>query len=174
MFPKYLPFAFLAILGFLSCKAYRLTEHSPEPTLQTPKSPKSSIDEKRLAIVHYADNFINTPYKYAGKTPKRGFDCSGFTYFVLKKYNVEVSPSSAAQSKQGVKKRISKAEPGDLLFFKKPKSGRIFHVAMIYSNSKDKTEIIHSTSSRGVIIDDLFQSSYWKPKISHVRDVINK
>ena len=121
----------------------------------------------RRQLVAEAKLLIGSPYKYAGTTPK-GFDCSGFTRYVYNKaVNMKLSRSSSQQSQAGKKVKLSKAIPGDLIFFKK--NGKIFHVAMIIENRNDKLMVIHSTSSKGVILEDLNKSHYWKSKKSLVR-----
>ena len=65
--------------------------------------------------------------------------------------------------------KIKHAKAGDLVFFRK--SGRVFHVALVVDNQKDGLKVIHSTN-RGVVVDNITKSSYWKPKLSSAVDVI--
>jgi cell wall-associated NlpC family hydrolase len=127
----------------------------------------------RMNIVDYADNYQGTKYTYAGRDPRKGFDCSGFTYFVMKKYGVELSPSSRLQEKQGRNIRVKDVKPGDLIFYRRSPLGRVFHVSLVYANDPDGIKVIHSTS-RGVVIDNITTSSYWAPKISTARDVVSR
>ena len=174
MFSKNLPSVFLIVVFFLGCKACQLmkkisrTEPITGAILEQPD--QESLVRNELADL--ADDYLGKKYKYAGKTPKTGFDCSGFMYFLMKKVNVKIPASSAAQSKVGQKVPLKNAQAGDLVFFKKGKNNRIFHVAMVYSNEPEDLRIIHSTSSRGVVIDELYTSKYWEPKISHAMDVL--
>lgn len=173
MLSKQLPLIFLTILGFLACKSMQLVQQiDEERKKEVVKQKHKEVIDHRAEIADFADNFLKTRYKYAGNSPKSGFDCSGFTSYVLKEFDVEVPRSSAAQSKEGVEKSLASAEKGDLVFFRKSKKGRVFHVAMIYDHSPKGVEIIHCTSSRGVVIDDLQGSKYWMQKVSHVRDVV--
>lgn len=131
-----------------------------------------SISLSRDSIVSFAKNFLGLPYKYASRNPARGFDCSGFTMFVFKNFNVNLSPSSSAQSFQGDKILLKNAIPGDLVFFRRSKRGRIFHVAMVSKVVKDSIFIIHSTTHGGVRIDNLATAYYWKSKYKSVRNVL--
>ncbi len=140
---------------------------------------RSGNDEKlskenalRMEIVNYAENYKGSKYTYAGRDPKKGFDCSGFTYFVMKKYGIDLTPSSRAQEKQGRSIRVKDVKPGDLIFYRRSSLGRVFHVSLVYSNDPDGIKVIHSTS-RGVVIDNISTSSYWAPKISTARNVIS-
>jgi cell wall-associated NlpC family hydrolase len=137
-------------------------------------SPKNKASEEallRLKIVDYAQDYLGTKYVYGGKTPA-GFDCSGFVYHVLKKYDVNLPGSSSYQSREGVKVNIKKAKAGDLIFFRKTPTGKVFHVAMVVENNDKGLSVIHSTS-RGVVIDNISTSQYWEPKISIAKDVLS-
>lgn len=126
----------------------------------------------RKRIVDKAQQYVGSSYKYAGTSPNSGFDCSGFTKFVFKEFNVEVSPASAEQSKQGYRIPVDRVKPADLLFF--GDASRIQHVAMVVERTKDGIICIHSTTSRGVIVENVSASSYWKPKILFARDVLSR
>ena len=127
----------------------------------------------RKDIARYATKFKGIRYKYAGKKPSTGFDCSGFTSYVMDNYDIALSPSSSMQSTQGRKIRQHQAKAGDLVFFRRKGSTRVFHVALVLDTTPNSITVIHATSSRGVIVEDILKSSYWKPKISEFRDVIS-
>lgn len=137
---------------------------------------KKEIVTKKLRqqVADYANQFIKSKYRSAGRSPKNGFDCSGFTHYVFKKNGIKIPTNSSAQSRHGIDKNIEMARPGDLIFFKRPSAKKVFHVAMVYDNLNGQPRIIHSTSSRGVVIDDLMASPYWRSKIWKVKDVIAK
>ena len=122
----------------------------------------------RTEIVSYAKQHLGTNYVYGGSTPK-GFDCSGFTSHVMSEFNIDLHRTSRDQAKQGEKIKLKQAKAGDLIFFSK--GGRVFHVAIVASNKNGQIHIVHSTSSRGVVVDNLTNSSYWFPKIHAVKDV---
>lgn len=150
------------------------TSTGSRTTTTTPAAERVSEREMRLRqdIVSYAKKQIGKRYKYAGRTPKQGFDCSGFTYYVMGNFDINLSPSSRAQENEGHPIDISRAKAGDLIFFRRSKKGAVFHVALVVSNTQDGLTVIHSTS-RGVVVDNISRSSYWKPKISTARDVVS-
>jgi Cell wall-associated hydrolases (invasion-associated proteins) len=124
----------------------------------------------RQDITGYAQNYLGLRYRKAGHSPKTGFDCSGFTNFVLAEFGVSVSSSSSTQSRQGLKISLNDVQPGDLIFFG-PK-GRIQHVAMVVEKTAEGIFCVHSTCSRGIVVENISTSKYWKPKILFARDVI--
>lgn len=124
----------------------------------------------RSDIIGYAQNFLGLRYRSAGHSPKTGFDCSGFTNYILDEFGVKVSASSTTQSRQGLKVSLSNVLPGDLVFF--GTRGRIQHVAMVVEKTAEGIFCVHSTCSRGIIVENISTSKYWKPKILFARDVI--
>lgn len=136
----------------------------------------SSTSENRLRsdIVKYAKNQLGSDYKYAGRNPREGFDCSGFTHFVMKNFDFTLPTVSGLQEGEGQKIKLDEVKPGDLVFFRREPNGRVFHVAMVIANQRDGIQVIHSTTSRGVVIDNISTSSYWAPKLSSARDILTK
>lgn len=128
----------------------------------------------RQDIVEYAKEFLGLRYRTAGRSPSTGFDCSGFVKFLMKEYNLEMASSSAAQELQGRKISKKEAKPGDLVFFRRRDSNRVFHVALVLDNKDGDISIIHSSSSRGVVIERINDSSYWRSKRITFRDVISE
>ncbi len=155
-----------------SCNTVFYSEPSREDIKSghgTSKKESSKEQKLRNEIAQHAQKYVGAKYKYAGKSPN-GFDCSGFTGYVFEKFEINLSSSSQAQSTLGKKIPLNKAQSGDLLFF--GKRGKINHVALILSNSKDGIEVIHSTSSSGVMVQNVSESDYWKPRILFARSVI--
>lgn len=149
------------------------THREPPKTSSGSRKPVAEKDMVlRHDIVDYAKDQLGARYKYAGRTPK-GFDCSGFTHYVMDNFDLRLSPSSRAQENEGKKIKVEQAKPGDLIFFRRSRAGAVFHVALVVSNDRKGLTVIHSTS-RGVVVDNITNSKYWKPKISTARDVVGR
>lgn len=146
-----------------------IQEHST--SIKAGTSTLSKEDKIRQDVVAYAKEQLGARYRYAGKDP-RGFDCSGFTYYVMNKFDITLPPSSKHQEDEGKSVKVKEVKAGDLVFFKRVKVGKPFHVGMVVSNNRDGLKVIHSTS-RGVVIDNISNSDYWRPKVSSARDVIS-
>ena len=131
------------------------------------------VSENRLKLLEDAKKHLGLKYRYGGTTDK-GFDCSGFTSYVMSQSGIDISRSSKHQSKQGLLTDIKSCQTGDLVFFSKyGKEGKITHVAMVVDNNETGIWVIHSTN-RGVVIDNLSESSYWKPKVLYVKDFVSR
>lgn len=124
----------------------------------------------REDLVLKAKQFIGTPYRYGGNGPG-AFDCSGFTKYCMREIGVELARNSTYQSRQGKKKKIQNAQTGDLVFFGKGK--KIEHVGIVVENTGSSLQVIHASTSRGVIVQDVLSSSYWKPRILYAVDMVS-
>lgn len=119
-------------------------------------APEASAASKK-SVVTVAKNYIGTPYKYGGTSPK-GFDCSGFVGYSYKRVGKSLPRTTASMYKKGKKVKKANLQKGDLIFFETYKKGAS-HVG-IYIGSN---QFIHSSSSKGVKVDKL-SNSYWKTK----------
>jgi len=125
----------------------------------------SSDTPKRMEVIKKALTLLNTPYLYSGSSPK-GFDCSGFTKYVYAhSLNIKMPHSSYSQSRLGKKKKAKDCQTGDLIFFQKSK--KINHVGIVVKKTKNELWVVHSTSSKGVIKENIIKSPYWKNKIAY-------
>ena len=126
---------------------------STDPIEAAPPVVSTSNVKIRSKMLREAENLIGTPYKYGGTT-KKGFDCSGFTGYVSDKCGLQLPRTSTSQSTSGKQIELADAQKGDLVFFgkKKGKKYDITHVAMVVSEPGETLKVIHSTSSKGVII----------------------
>ncbi len=158
---KIVPPLLIALLVY-ACSSIMKVEESNRIDTTSNSTTKSS--PARYTLITEAKKLAGSKYKYGGTSPK-GFDCSGFTSYVYNKAGIAIPRSSSAQAGKGTKITQGAAKPGDLLFFRFKKKDNISHVAMVVSNDADGMKIIHSTTSKGVMIEDISTSKYWQEKL---------
>ena len=132
---------------------------------QTEKKETQSGTKKVDAVIEFGKKFIGVPYKWGGNTPQ-GFDCSGFINYIFNNngYNLHGNaPVIATLCDKIEKKNLKK---GDLVFFKGSNINdqSIGHVALVISVNGDDFEMIHATTSKGVMINSFLQYDYWKTR----------
>lgn len=164
--PKRLSTLFFSLFVFFISPAFS----NNDPHL--PRAVAEQMMQLRGYIAGYAQNFVGIEYVHGGGTTAKGFDCSGFTSFALKEFGINVSASSSAQSEQGEEISLGAVLPGDLVFF--GRRGRVTHVAMVVSNTAEGIVCVHSTCSKGIMVENISTSKYWRPKIMFARDVITR
>lgn len=106
--------------------------------------------------VDYAKKYLGVPYKW-GASSGKAFDCSGFSLYIMKKFNVNLERTASGQFQSGMKVAKDELQPGDLVFFSTYKKGPS-HVGMYIGDNK----FIHASSGVDhVTITDL-DTSYYK------------
>jgi len=150
-------------------------EHNPstiEVSLSSLDAVYSLYSEKkeRDKITQFAKKLKGTNYKYGGYG-RNGFDCSGLTFYVFSHFGIKMERSSGSQARQGKKKSLKNLEPADLLFF--GNKGEVNHVGIVLKVTKDELFMIHSSSSKGVIIENVYLSSYWKNRLLFAKEILN-
>jgi DNA-binding transcriptional MerR regulator len=142
---------------------------------------KDSLEYQRLkeaflnAIMKNAESLIGTPRVKGGKEPGTGFDCSGFTRYVLKMAGYEIPAGSAYQYKYFKENGMLFQTPqaGDLFFYQK--DGNIYHTGIVSDVSDNYITIIDSVTEdesgkRVFEVDkrtiNMETNSYWKSHIA--------
>lgn len=116
---------------------------------------------KRDSIVDFSTQLLGTPY-ISGACDKKGFDCSGFVYFVFKNFNIKVPRSSTEFKSFGKEIPIEKVRKGDILVFLSPTKNIIGHEGIVSNPKGLESAFIHATSGKEmkVIISNLKQNGY--------------
>lgn len=132
----------------------------------TTTASNSSVS-KGQQVADYAKTFLGCKYVYGGASPTKGFDCSGLTMYVYKKFGINLSHSATAQSKVGTKVEKSDLQVGDLVFFSDYKTYTgIGHCGIYIGNN----QFVHaSTEKTGVITSSLTSGSYVKRYVTATR-----
>ena len=79
----------------------------------------SAASSKGSEIVAYAKQYLGVKYVYAGASSK-GFDCSGYTMYVMKHFGYNLPHTATGQMGYGTSVAKSALQPGDLVFFCDP------------------------------------------------------
>jgi lipoprotein Spr len=136
-----------------------------------PVTKSASIDTSALkadTLISLAKTYLGTPYKYGSCSPKAGFDCSGFTYYVYRTaLNMELPRSSRDLDHAGYDVALKDCRKGDLILFRgtDPNDKTIGHVGIIISDLGQPVEFIHCSSSAkhwGVVISNMDKDYYTK------------
>ena len=94
-------------------------------------------------IVTAAKRFVGLPYLWAG-TSAYGFDCSGLTYVVFRRFGIGLPRDADRQALHGTPVAASALQPGDLIFFATDGgTGTVHHVA-IYAGDGRMIESPHT------------------------------
>jgi cell wall-associated NlpC family hydrolase len=111
-------------------------------------------------VIARAESLLGTPHVMGGYAPS-GLDCSGLVKLAHAQFDVELPRSAHEQGRYGtILSPDEELERGDLVFFHSTYStpNLITHSGIYLGEN----QFIHTSSSRGVSISALFDSSYWQ------------
>ena len=114
------------------------------------------------SILAFSREYIGTPYRYGGTTP-RGFDCSGFMSYVFERFGIKLPRRATHQYQSYSKVKRGDIMKGDLVFFSSRRRGKnIGHVGMVVDDIDENGDFrfIHSSTTRGVIISKSTEEYY--------------
>lgn len=111
--------------------------------------PKSGVATRQAGpaedVVLFALGLIETHYRFGGKNPEAGLDCSGMVSYVFSQAaGLRLAGSAADMAKRGRPVEIADMKPGDLVFFNtldRPRS----HVGIYIGDGR----FVHAPSSKG-------------------------
>ena len=118
--------------------ALALLGTSTTVALTAPGADAASTASPSARVVSVAKKYVgHARYREGGASPKRGFDCSGYTKYVFGKAHVAKLPHNADGQRRSHKvHRISKKSrrAGDLIFYMS--GGHAYHVAIYAGHGK--------------------------------------
>jgi cell wall-associated NlpC family hydrolase len=124
------------------------------------ESQADSWSEKVEEIMIRALSLTGVGYKYGGRSPETGFDCSGFVQYVFKHAaQISLPPSARTISELGDTVKREDLKPGDLVFFNTLKSA-FSHVGIYVGNN----QFIHAPRAGSKVRLENMDERYWKSR----------
>lgn len=134
----------------------------------------NSLSSFQSDLVDFAKLHLGTRYRAGGKGPT-SFDCSGFTSYVFRNFDISLSPASRLQGKEGKRVGLDEIAVGDLMFFSGRRGGAtVGHVGLVIDVNQDTGVIkfIHASSTQGVVIQTFPDGGYYSRHYLHSTRVI--
>ena len=133
---------------------------APAPVKKPTPAPAPSTGGTSLGSMQSAINAAlstGNPYVWGGSSLSGGFDCSGFTQYVLRSAGVSIPRVASAQ--YSASKKVSSPKAGDLVFFSIG-GGTVDHVGIVTGGGG----FVGSQSSTGVAYTS-YTSGWWANKV---------
>ena len=117
-------------------------------------------------VVIYSLSLLDTGYRFGGKNPAAGIDCSGMVSYVYRNAaQFDLSGSAADMAKRGKAVTRSGVRAGDLVFFN-TRGGPYTHVGIYVGDGR----FIHApSSSSGIVRIAAMEDTYFKTRFTEVR-----
>lgn len=152
---------FLLLAALLLASGCSMIPRQPLSPLGGQRGLKTTAATKAApgsSIVATARSQMGVPYSWGGDSPREGFDCSGFAWWVFRQNGMDLPRPSWEQYRTGREVARRELRPGDLVFFRIRTSGRSLHVGIVSSPGR----FIHSPRAGGVIIESSLENAFWK------------
>ena len=143
----------------------------PRPPASTETIAQASrpVSEKGNEIVLYAMGLLDTGYRFGGKNPDAGLDCSGMVSYIYgRAAGIKVSGSAADIARRGRPSERGGLRPGDLVFFN-TRNAPFSHVG-IYIGDK---RFVHAPSGSGRIRIDQLDARYYAQRFETARTLFD-
>lgn len=130
-----------------------------------PRQQARRASEQGNEVALYALGLIGTGYRFGGKNPEAGLDCSGMVSYIYRNAaGVNVSGSAADIARRGKEIPRSDVRPGDLIFFNT--MNRSFsHVGIYIGDAR----FVHAPSSNGRVRIDRLDNRYYAQRYEMTR-----
>jgi cell wall-associated NlpC family hydrolase len=134
-----------------------------EPVPAASARPQASALGREITL--YALGLIDVDYRFGGKNPEAGFDCSGMVTYVFKQaVGMKLDGSAANIARRGRPINRKDLRPGDLVFFN-TRNAPFTHVGIYIGDDR----FIHAPSTNGRVRIEPMRSHYFAQRFHAAR-----
>lgn len=152
---------FILIVLFLLAGCGHVGRQSPS----SPENVRASVDPRAHEVVIYALGLIDTGYRFGGKNPEAGLDCSGMVSHVFENAaGLTLKGSAVDIATRGRMIDPAALRPGDLVFFNtrnRPRS----HVGIYIGDGR----FIHAPSTDGKVRTEKLTQGWFAARFEEAR-----
>lgn len=127
------------------------------------------ISEKAQDVVLYALGLVETGYRFGGKNPEAGLDCSGMVSHVFDKAaGLKLQGSAADIARRGRPVEREGLKPGDLVFFN-TRNRPYSHVGIYIGDGR----FVHAPNSQGKVRAESLVSGWFAARFEEARTYLD-
>lgn len=121
--------------------------------------------DKANEVVLFALGLIETGYRFGGKNPEAGLDCSGMVSYVYQQsVAIRLAGSAADLARQGKAVAAAQLRPGDLVFFN-TRNKAYSHVGIYIGDER----FVHAPNSRGKVRTESLRNGWFAARFEQGR-----
>lgn len=138
----------------------------PAPTSSAPRqTPPAPADARALDVALFALGLVDTGYRFGGKNPEAGLDCSGMVSYVFAQAaGLKLTGSAADIAQRGRPIERSELKPGDLVFFN-TRQHPYSHVGIYIGEDR----FVHAPTSNGRVRVESLSKSWFATRFTEAR-----
>jgi cell wall-associated NlpC family hydrolase len=126
---------------------------------------RSDYSDKGNEVTLFALGLIDTGYRFGGKNPEAGLDCSGMVSYIYNRAaGLKLTGSAADIARKGRQVERSRLRPGDLVFFN-TNNTPFSHVGVYIGDDR----FVHAPSSNGRVRIDHLKAGYYAQRFELAR-----
>lgn len=140
---------------------------APRPVASTETITQAplAVSEKGNEVVLYALGLIDTGYRFGGKNPEAGLDCSGMVSYIYgQATGLKVFGSASDLARKGRPIQREVLRPGDLVFFN-TQNRPFSHVGVYIGDAR----FVHAPSTNGRVRIDRLSDRYYAQRFEAAR-----
>jgi cell wall-associated NlpC family hydrolase len=124
---------------------------------------------KRNEVVIFALALIDTGYRFGGKNPEAGLDCSGMVSYIFEKaIELRLGGTAAELARFGRPVELDGLQSGDLVFFN-TRNQHFSHVGIYIGDGR----FIHAPSTSGRVRTDSLQNAWFAARFEAARTLFD-
>ena len=125
----------------------------------------ANSQDKASDVVLFALGLIETDYRFGGKNPEAGLDCSGMVSYVFEKsVDLRLAGSAADLARKGKPVPAAQLRPGDLVFFN-TRNRPYSHVGIYIGDDR----FVHAPNSRGKVRTESLKNGWFAARFEEGR-----
>ena len=148
--------------GYVAASFVAEGTYAPETRLSS-----ATGTELGKEIAAYALQYVGTPYKWGGKSPETGFDCSGFVQYVFGQFGYQTSRVANDALSDGIHVDPADLQPGDLLCFYSGNS-YVGHLGIYVGDDL----FVHAANSVTGVVTTSLTTGYYASRGYEIRRII--
>ncbi len=147
--------------------------HEPPRTIGSTAAPEQDYfvlaeEAHTQEMVLFALGLLDTGYRFGGRNPEAGLDCSGMVAYVVETISGQRLPHNAARIAESTRPIApEELQPGDLVFFNTQKR-RHSHMGIYIGDGR----FVHAPSSRGSVRVERLDNRYFAPRLDGARSLL--
>lgn len=162
--PRRSAFLALSITLTLLAACSSLSFREPVATVTIPQGARPAVPDGN-EVVLYALGLIDTGYRFGGKNPEAGLDCSGMVSYIYQQaLGLGIKGSAADIARRGKSVNRSELRPGDLVFFN-TRNATFSHVGIYIGDER----FVHAPATNGRVRIDRLNDRYYAQRYEAAR-----
>ena len=141
------------------------TAPAPAPAAEPVPVARPAGDSRAQDVVMFALGLVDTGYRFGGKNPEAGLDCSGMVSYVFTSAaDLPLAGSAADIARRGRPVARDALRPGDLVFFN-TRNRAYSHVGIYIGDDR----FVHAPSSNGKVRTESLSKSWFATRFEGAR-----